>query len=156
MMLILVLLYCFCLEKVYSQTDIPYVSFMGDHLANHSYLHLSQVGMATNGQDSVKCHTDLSSCCSDTEGDHRGDWYFPNGNRLLFDEHLSVYESRGDMRVDLRRNSDGDSAVSGIYHCDIQTNAVHQSSARERVYIGLYTSGGGIYLIMRPFVLSQP
>ena len=146
MLLLLVLHYC-CLEEVYSQTDFPYVSFMGDHLANHSYLDLSQVGTATNGQDSVLCHTDLSSCCSNTEGAYRGDWFFPNGSRLQLDDHVSVYDSRGDRRVDLRRNSGGDSAVSGIYRCDIPTNAVHSSdsSVRDTVYIGLSPSGGGMY-----------
>ena len=120
---------------------------MGGHLANHSYLDLSQVGTATNGQDSVKCHTDLSGCCSPTEGAYRGDWFFPIGDRLEFNDHLSVYESRGDRRVDLRKNSGGGSAVSGIYRCDIPTNAVRSSdsSVRDTVYIGLYTSGGGMY-----------
>ena len=144
MLLLLVLHYC-CLEEVYSQTDFPYVSFRGGHLANHSYLDLTQVGTESKGQDSVICHTDLSGCCSNTEGSYRGDWFFPNGSRLQFDD-LSVYESRGDRRVDLRRNSGGGSAVSGIYRCDIPIN--HQSSGssmRATVYVGLYTSGGGIY-----------
>ena len=36
---------------------------------------------------------------------------------------------------------------SGIYRCDIPTNAVHQStdiSVRETVYIGQYATGGNV------------
>ena len=27
----------------------------------------------------VQCHSDLSTCCSGSQGYHRGDWYFPDG-----------------------------------------------------------------------------
>ena len=42
-----------------SQT-FPYVSFMGQTLANHSYVDLSLVGIPKNGGDSAQCHTDLA------------------------------------------------------------------------------------------------
>ena len=32
--------------------------------------------------DSVQCHTDLKLCCSTDQGPFRGDWYFPDGDRL--------------------------------------------------------------------------
>ena len=57
-----------------SQT-FPYVSFMGQTLANHSYVDLSLVGVPKNGGDSVQCHTDLTTCCGGGQGIHRGDWY---------------------------------------------------------------------------------
>ena len=68
---------------VYCQT-FPYVSFMSQTLANHSYVDLSLVGNDGIGSDSVQCHTDLNTCCSINDGSHRGDWYFPNGTRLPF------------------------------------------------------------------------
>ena len=68
------------LVEVHSQT-FPYVSFKGQTLANHSYVDFSLVGY---GGDSVQCHTDLTTCCSGNQGIHRGDWYFPNGDRLQF------------------------------------------------------------------------
>ena len=71
------------LSLVHSQT-FPYVSFMGQTLANHSYVDLSTVGREPDGSDSVQCHTDLSTCCSGVQGSHRGDWYFPIGTRLPF------------------------------------------------------------------------
>jgi len=128
------------LVEAHSQT-VPYVSFMGANLPNHSYVDLTLVG---NGSDSVQCHTDLVTCCSGAQGAHRGDWYFPNGERLMFsDSPGNIYESCGAQRVDLRRKNNGD--TSGIYRCTIETNAVHSnndSKTRETVYAGLYTSRG--------------
>ena len=137
------------LVEVYSQQIFPYVSFMGQTLANHSYVDLSLVGDIGN---TVQCHTDLNtmcsgqcdtSCCTESEGTHRGDWYFPNGNRLQFSDSSDIYERRNNMRVDLRCT--GAAFPSGLYRCDISTNNVHNdtdSSVRDTVYIGLYASGG--------------
>ena len=57
------------------------VSFMGQTLANHSYVDLSLVG--SNDSDSVECHTDLNTCCSNAQGIHRGDWYSPDSTNRL-------------------------------------------------------------------------
>ena len=136
------------LVEVHSQTA-PYVSFRGTNLPNHSYVDLTLVGRADSGSDSVQCHTDLSTCCSggnDGQGADRGDWYFPDGNRLQFSNGPDdIYQQRGAQRVDLRRRNNGD--TSGIYRCDIETNAVHSddgsdTTTRETVYAGLYASGG--------------
>jgi len=126
------------LVEVHSQT-VPYVSFMGTNLTNHSYVNLTLVGRAEDGGDSVHCHTDLSTCCTDAQGPDRGDWYFPNGERLQFNNG-SIYQYHGDQRVDLRRRNNGD--TSGIYNCTIETNAVNDNDGRETVYVGLYASGG--------------
>ena len=128
------------LMEVNSQT-VPYVSFMGNNLTNHSYVDLTLVGSALNGSDSVQCHTDLLTCCSNTQGAHRGDWYFPNGSRLKFNYNsIDIYEVRRAQRVDLRRRNLGDK--SGMYRCMIETNAAHNDSGQEIVYVGLYASGG--------------
>ena len=128
------------LVEVHSQT-FPYVSFNGQTLANNSYVDLSLVG--TSGSESVQCHTDFSTCCNSEQGAHRGDWYFPNGTRLLHPGSGDIYESRLPQRVDLRRNHG--TSPTGIYHCDISTNAVHDTdiSVRDTVYVGLYTGSGG-------------
>ncbi|CAI8031954.1 hypothetical protein GBAR_LOCUS18096, partial [Geodia barretti] len=68
------------LVEVNSQLTFPYVSFMGQTRANHSYVNFSLIGRTEI--ESVHCHTDLSTCCRNEQGMHRGDWYFPNGNRL--------------------------------------------------------------------------
>ena len=129
-----------------SQT-FPYVSFMGQTLANHSYVDLSLVGLSKNGGDSVQCHTDLTTCCSGRQGIHRGDWYFPNGDRLQFDSNYNdIHQNRIKRRVDLRRK--GLTSPTGMYHCDIATVDVHDNETtqltRKRVYVGLYANGGGL------------
>ena len=128
------------LVEVHSQT-VPYVSFMGTNLSNHSYVDLTLVGSAGDGNNSVQCHTDLSTCCSGAQGPDRGDWYFPDGNRLQFSvDGGDIYKFRRAQRVDLRRRNSG--STSGMYHCTIPTNAVIGGDGRENVYVGLYTSGG--------------
>ena len=69
---LLLLLGLLCWPLVNSQS-FPYVSFMGQTLANHSYVNLSLVGYVPSGSDSVQCHTDLNTCCSDIDVQHRGD-----------------------------------------------------------------------------------
>ena len=126
---------------------VPYVSFMGQTLANHSYVDLSLVGDDGSGSDSVQCITDLSTCCSIYQGPtHRGDWYFPDGTRLPFSGGDGLYETRGPQRVDLRRRNSATSPTVGIYRCGIPTNDVHDDNDRsvgDTVYVGLYTASGG-------------
>ena len=135
------------LVEVHSQS-FPRLSFMGQTLANNTYVDISQVGNDGSGSDSVQCHTDLSTCCASDQGIHRGDWYFPNGDRLPFPTlSVDTYEARGAQRVDIRRNTNANSPTVGIYRCDIPTNAVHHAtniSVRDApVYVGLYTANGG-------------
>ena len=135
--------------EVHSQTEFPYVSFRGETLPNHGYVDLSLVGTDIGDPgDSVRCHTDLQVCCSTAQGvDSRGDWHFPNGGRLQFSSSIpppDIYEVRGAQRVDLVRRNNADSP-SGIYRCEIATNAVNDDddrSVREMVYVGIYGSGG--------------
>ena len=78
----LVLFFLWSLVEVHSQT-VPYVSFMGESLPNHSYVDLTLVGNVNSDPgNTVRCITDLSTCCSYNQGIHRGDWYFPNGSAL--------------------------------------------------------------------------
>ena len=116
--------------------NAPYVHFRGTNLPNHSYVDMSRVG---DWHNSVQCHTDLDTCCHAEAGPDRGDWYFPNMSRLSF--HIQpIFERRFMRRVVLWRRGEG--GASGMYRCDIETVAVHNASGRERVYVGLYGSGG--------------
>ena len=127
------------LVEVHSQTA-PYLTFMGNNIPNHSYVDLNTVARDRNGLNSVKCHTDLITCCTRAQGSDRGDWYFPNGNRLRFSGGGVVYEDRTDQHVELRYLGDG--GVSGIYRCDIETNAVNDRDGRETMFVGAYSVGG--------------
>ena len=126
------------LVKVRSQT-VPYVSFMGTNLTNHSYVDLNRVGSAQDDSDGVQCHTDLSTCCSMAQGDDRGDWFFPNGNRLPLPSPDNIFQTRGAQLVSLRYRGFG-TPVSGIYCCTIATRA--SAADWEIVYVGVYASGG--------------
>ena len=131
----------FLWSLVHCQT-FPYVSFMDQSIADHSYVNLVEVGNKDN-MTNVWCHTDLSTCCSASQGYHRGDWYFPNGTRLNFSGIIN--ERRGAQIVLLRRNSS--STSYGIYRCDVPTNTVHHKTninVRASVHLGLYSGSEGI------------
>ena len=130
------------LVEVHCQTA-PYVTLMGNTVPNHGYVDLGLVGDELHGDDSVQCHTDLSTCCNSAYGPHRGDWFAPGETyRLPFSgEPGDIYENRLAQRVDLRRRNNANSPV-GIYHCGIQTSA--DPSVRATVYVGLYTASGGM------------
>ena len=132
------------LVEVHSQTEYPYVSFMGNTLPNHAYVDLSLVGNDDSGSDSVQCHTDLSTCCTGTQGPHRGDWILPGSEQTLpfsNDSTAGIYEVHGAQRVDLRRRNNT-SIPSGIYRCDIAIHDDNGTPVRESVYVGLYSSEG--------------
>ena len=142
-----IVLFLLFLVEVHCQQTFPYVSFMGQTLVNHSYVYLSTVGRASDNSDSVVCYTDLSTCCSGSQGSHRGDWYFPDGSRLLFTSSIGL--TRGAQIAVIRRSSG--TGPTGIYRCDIPTVAFHDDtdiSVRDSVYVGLYTSSGGMLMEM--------
>ena len=140
------------LVEVQSQTEYPYVYFMGTTLPDHSYVDLSLVGKDTSGSDSdtVQCHTDLSTWPVSPRYQlvPRGDWFFPDGTRLpFFNESGDIKESLHPQVVHIRRLNTAINGPSGIYRCFIGTNATHDNndpSVGEAVYVGLYGSGGGI------------
>ena len=106
------------------------------------------MGNAGDNSDSVVCHTDLSTCCSGSEGSHRGDWCFPNRTVLPFaGRSVPIGLARTAQIAVVRRTTA--TGPTGIYRCDISTVAFHDDtdiSVRDRVYVGLYTSSGGIYV----------
>ena len=144
MALVCVLLLSVFWSLVHSQT-FPYVSFMGQTLANHSYVDLSTVGSEPDGSDSVQCHTDLSTCCSRGQGIHRGNWSFPDGTILPFTAPtVPIGLGRAAQIAVIRRTTA--TGPTGIYRCDIPTDAVFHTtdiSVRDTVYVGLYTDSGG-------------
>ena len=70
------------------QATFPYVSFVGQTLANNSYLDLALVG-----SESLLCHTDLRTCCTSQEGAHSGDWHAPDA--ITVPLRGDMYESHG-------------------------------------------------------------
>ena len=142
----LLLLLSFLVE-VHSQQTFAYVSFglTGPALANHSYVDLSTVGSAGDNSDSVVCHSDLDTCCSGGQGPHRGEWSFPDGTLLpFFGNSVPIGLGRTAQIAIIRRTTA--TGPTGIYRCDIPTDAVHSDSdisVGETVYVGLYPTDGG-------------
>ena len=122
---VIVLILFWSLVEVHSQTA-PYVRFMGDILPNHAYVDLTTVGDdITASGDTVRCHSDLQTCCTGNQGIHRGDWYFPDGSVLPFASNPdSIVEDREPQEVHIRRRNNATSPT-GIYHCVIETVAVN-------------------------------
>ena len=134
--------------EVHSQQTFPYVSFglTGPALADHSYVDLSTVGSDGDNSDSVVCHSDLSTCCSGGQGIHRGDWSFPNGTLLEFTGNNVPIAQGRTAQIAIIRHTGGATGPTGIYRCDIPTDAVHSDidqSVRDSVYVGLYPANGG-------------
>ena len=146
---ILLLSLLWSLMEVHSQSEYPYVSFVGVNLPNHAYVDLTTVGDDNSDPGNiVRCHTNLGTCCTISQGVHRGDWYFPNGNVLAnAGGGGDIYRSRAAQRVHILHRNDATSPPSGIYHCEIETIAVNDNDIStvtgDTVYIGLYLPSGG-------------
>ena len=125
-----------CLAEVQSH-DVPYLTFQGEFIANHSYVNASLLGMA--GDTGIRCHTDRSTCCEGRPD--RGYWYFPNGSTLQnLGNAQSVYYLGIPHANDLRRRSEPlSTSAEGIYCCEVPTF----TSESERAYVGLYSREGG-------------
>ena len=145
---VVVLVLILSLVEVHSQT-VPYVSFMGVDLPNHAYVDLTTVDEDIGDPgNTVRCHSDLETCCSNGEGDHRGSWYFPDGTDLQFTHNpYDIVMDREPQEVHILRRNNAMSP-SGIYRCDIETVAVHDNDIAtitgETVYVGLYPPNEGI------------
>lgn len=136
--------YLFILLPVVMNCQIsPYISLMGQILVNHSYVDVAMIEYSQN--IALICHTDLETCCSQTEGIHRGDWYFPSGDRLPFSGSGDTIEDRRDQKVQLYRLRGN--PPFGIYHCEIPTITVHDDNnpllTRESIYVGIYNDNEG-------------
>ena len=135
------------LVEVHSQPAAPYVSFMGENLPNHAYVDLTLVGEddADGTQNTVRCNTDLTTCCRSAQGIHRGYWYYPGGTEVF--NSGDIYRDRAAQRVFLNRRSNAMGPyASGIYHCKIPTVAVNDDTditVGETVYVGLYLPSEG-------------
>ena len=107
-MKVLILL-LFVVAKVHYPTEFPHISFMGQTLPNHSFVDLDQVGNdRCDPGNTVKCHTNLCTCCSDQREDS-GQWVFPNKNPLpVLGPNGMLFN---DQRIDLFKRS---SMPSGI------------------------------------------
>ena len=100
------------------------------------------LGNALNGSNVLQCHTDLTTCCDPAvngPATHTGQWVLPNG--VVVDQSVSDYSVReGGQQIDLVFEGTSESAIAGMYRCDMPTNLT-ANVARESVYVGLFEDG---------------
>ena len=92
-----------------------------------------------DGSKSLRCRSELEMCCSGTQGNLRGDWFFANGERMPLPGTGDPYAGRGAQTVDLRRITHY--PPSGLFRCDIAFDTSNPS-AMQRFYVGVYANGG--------------
>ena len=90
-------------------------SLNGRTYQNNSCVALEDIGEGDN--NSLLCVTNQTACCkppyTDQNGSAKGNWYFPNGTKVLSSsEPLDFYRTRGQMVVHLNRRRGGE---DGIY-----------------------------------------
>ena len=104
---------------------------------NNSCVTLEDIG---EGGDALLCVTNLTACCrapSTGAGSALGNWFFPNGTRVLSaGAQWEFHRTRGHMVVALQRTRGGE---DGIYRCEIPD----LMNVTQTIYIGVYTAGTG-------------
>ena len=114
-------------------------SLNGTTYQNNSVVTLEDIG---EGDDALLCVINLTDCCS--HGD--GNWYFPNGSRVLSHSDWDFYRDRGKMVVRLYRRRGGE---DGIYCCEMPDSM----NVTQSIYIGVYTTGDGEWHFVRISIL---
>ena len=125
----------FCM---FTNTDVN-LSLNRDFIPNHGYVNISDIG--SEDDTALLCHTNRPKPL----GSHSsgGDWYAPDGTRVGDKDKNNVegfVRNRGNMVVRLKRTTG--IPLHGIYNCIIDDN----SNISQRVFVGLYQSGAGIYM----------
>ena len=107
----------------------------GTTYLNNSLVTLEDIG---EGVDALHCVTDQNACCRPPHtGVLIGNWYFPNGSRVVsFGEYWDFHRIRGQSVVYLNRRRGGE---DGIYHCEIPD----AMNVIQTIYIGVYTANSG-------------
>ena len=96
------------------------------------------------GDDALLCITNLTACCRPPyAGRALGNWFFPNGTRVVSSgNQWDFHRTRGQMVVLMHRRRGGE---DGIYRCVIPVT----TSIDHTVYIGVYTASTG-----EPFLIK--
>ena len=112
-----------------SAGDVKF-SLRGTTYQNNSLVSLEDIG---EGNDALHCKTNLTG----VNGSVRGDWYFPDGTRVLRTHNDSdIYRTRDQNAVRMNRRRGGE---EGIYHCEIPVSM----NVNQTIYIGVYNTSTG-------------
>ena len=125
-----------------------YLTLRGDYIPNHGYVVISDIG--SYDDTALICNTNRFGNRTTTPGStyfhSGGDWFAPDGTTVgnrYSDDVPGFVRNRRPMMVILLRSiyTDPPSCPSeGIYYCVVEDDTF----TNQRVYVGLYNSGGGI------------
>ena len=105
-------------------------SLRGTRYQNNSIVTLTDIG---EGNYALLCMTNLTGVSRSV----RGDWYFPDGTRVLStNDNSEIYGTRDQMAVRMNRRRGGE---EGIYHCEIPVSM----NVTRTIYIGVYNTSSG-------------
>ena len=117
----------------------------GVTIPNHGFAVLDNIG---EGEESLHCLTDLPACCKPPHTDPMGpsalgNWYFPNGTRVVSSgQQWDFHRIRDRMVVLVHHRRSG---ATGIYRC----NVPDQNEEQLNLYVGVYTTNTGGYSVLR-------
>ena len=108
------------------------LSLRGVTIFNNSYVEVKDIGRDTD-QEALLCHTDNTNCCGAEQtmgGRVKGEWYYPNGSRVLsindiydnysqFESNLSSNFLTHRSRSVVRLYRDGNPSEGGQFCCEI-------------------------------------
>ena len=105
-------------------------------------------GNIGEGESALFCSTDRSDCC-DNESDIHGNWFLPNGSKILATNNThfdAVYVIRGNQTVGLNRDRVNNNNVNnslelstGVYHCEM----MDKNNITHHLYVGIYHENEG-------------
>ena len=113
-------------------------SLNGTTYQNNSIVTLEDIG---EGGDALLCVTDVTDCCRPFPDKALGNWFFPNGTRVLSSGHQwDFHRTRGQSVIRLQRRRGG---ADGIYRCVIPVPQSDAEDVNQTIFIGVYTASTG-------------
>ena len=110
----------------------------GKIYGNNSLFFINEIGR-TNSSCALQCVTDQGICCRQYYMNYIGEWYFPNGSRVLIENNATDFYRNRDNNpgtVNLNRVSNAIISPTGQYCCHVPDNTtVNQILC---AYIGKY------------------
>ena len=105
---------CVIFFRIFSSTGHVYFEFRGQRIPNNGKVSLALVGEQENA---ILCKTDKQDCCGLPVENRRGEFYYPNGNRVPIEANgAGFYRGRHDQLIRLSKRS-GVTSPKGTFRC---------------------------------------
>ena len=101
---------------------------------------LITVGSIGEGEETLFCSTDREDCCAADEFSIAGNWFLPNGSKVLLTTNTpSLHITLGNQTVGL--NIMSPEVPTGIYHCEM----MDINDVTHYLYVGIYFENEGMH-----------